>query len=61
MDNSLVPGEQIAIIDAYSSPTLASDLATYDAEFGLPPANLHVYYPDGKPTYNPLQYAGEIG
>ncbi len=54
-------GEQIAIIDAYGSPTLASDLATYDAEFGLPSANLHVYYPDGKPAYNPLQHAGETG
>ncbi|MDA8197674.1 MAG: S53 family peptidase [Actinomycetota bacterium] len=54
-------GEQVAIVDAYGSPTLASDLATYDAEFGLPPANLHVYYPDGKPAYNPRQHAGETG
>ncbi len=54
-------GEQIAIIDAYGSPTVASDLATFDAEFGLPPATLHVYYPSGQPTYNPLQHAGETG
>ncbi|MDA8278030.1 MAG: S53 family peptidase [Actinomycetota bacterium] len=54
-------GEQIAIIDAYGSPTVASDLATYDAEFGLPPAKLNIYYPDGQPTYNPLQHAGETG
>lgn len=54
-------GEKVAIIDAYGSPTLASDLATYDAEFGLPPADLHVYYPNGQPTYNPLQHAGEAG
>lgn len=54
-------GEQIAIIDAYGSPTLTSDLATYDQAFGLPPADLHVYYPGGKPTYNPLQNSGETG
>lgn len=54
-------GEQVAIIDAYGSPTVASDLATYSKAFGLPPANLHVYYPSGQPTYNPLQHAGETG
>ena len=54
-------GEQIAIIDAFGSPTLASDLATYDQAFGLPAADLHIYYPGGKPTYNPLQNAGETG
>lgn len=54
-------GEQVAIIDAFGSPTVASDLATYDAAFGLPPADLHVYYPDGKPAYNPRQHAGETG
>ncbi|MGC8633984.1 MAG: S53 family peptidase [Candidatus Limnocylindrales bacterium] len=51
-------GEQVAIIDAYGSPTVASDLATYSAEFGLPAADLHVYYPQGAPTYNPLQNGG---
>ena len=53
-------GEQIAIIDAYGSPTVASDLATFDAAFGLPPANLHVYYPSGQPAFNP-QSANETG
>jgi subtilase family serine protease len=51
-------GQQVAIIDAYGSPTVASDLATYSAEFGLPAANLHVYYPLGAPTYNPQQNGG---
>jgi len=45
-------GESVAIIDAYGSPTVKSDLATFDAEFDLPPANLHVWYPLGKPPYN---------
>ncbi len=54
-------GEQVAIVDAYGSPTVASDLATYSAEFGLPAADLHVYYPDGKPAYNPRQQHQETG
>jgi subtilase family serine protease len=54
-------GQSVAIIDAYGSPTVASDLATFDAEFGLPAANLHVWYPLGKPTYNPRQHLGETG
>lgn len=52
-------GTSVAIIDAYGSPTVAQDLATYDRTFGLPAANLHVYYPGGKPTYNPLQNHSE--
>ena len=54
-------GQQVAIVDAYGSPTVASDLAVFDGAFGLPPANLHVYYPDGRPTYQPRQNAGETG
>ncbi|OYV60685.1 MAG: hypothetical protein B7Z69_03375 [Actinobacteria bacterium 21-73-9] len=45
-------GEQVAIIDAFGSPTIQSDLATYDAAMGLPAANLNVYYPEGKPNFN---------
>ncbi len=52
-------GETIVIIDAYGSPTIRQDLATYDAEFGLPPANLNIYYPTGSPVYNPLQNHNE--
>ena len=51
-------GEQVAIIDAFGSPTIAQDLATYDTEFGLPPANLHVYYPDGKVPFDPTVHHG---
>ncbi len=52
-------GQTIVIIDAYGSPTIQQDLAIYDQEFGLPPANLHVIYPGGSPTYNPLQNHSE--
>ena len=45
-------GTQVAIIDAFGSPTIQSDLAVYDAMFGLPAANLNVYYPEGKPNFN---------
>ncbi len=48
-------GQTIVLIDAYGSPTIQSDLATYDQEFGLPAATLHIFYPTGQPTYNPLQ------
>ncbi len=45
-------GTSVAIIDAFGSPTIQSDLATYDATFGLPAANLNVYYPEGQPNFN---------
>lgn len=48
-------GQTIVIVDAYGSPTIRPDLATYDAEFGLPAANLNIFYPGGEPTYNPNQ------
>jgi subtilase family serine protease len=48
-------GQTIVIVDAYGSPTIQSDLATYDAEFGLPAPTFNIYYPGGKPTYNPNQ------
>ena len=53
-------GESVAIIDAYGSPTIASDLATFDSTFGLPPATLKIYYPDGKPSFN-INSANEVG
>lgn len=43
-------GQTIAIVDAYGSPTIANDLATFDSQFGLPSANLQIVYPNGKPT-----------
>jgi hypothetical protein len=35
-DTSAAPGQLIAIVDAYSDPDIASDLATYSSEWGLP-------------------------
>ena len=52
-------GQTIVIVDAYGSPTLRSDLAIYDAEFGLPAATLNIIYPGGSPVYNPLQNHSE--
>ena len=41
-------GTTIAIVDPYGSPTIAADLSTFDAEFGLPAASLTVIQPDGQ-------------
>ena len=41
-------GETVAIIDAYGSPSLSSDLACFDQTFGLPTPNLHIVQPFGK-------------
>jgi kumamolisin len=40
----------IALVDAYDYPTAAADLATYDSQFGLAPANLTVVYGAGSPS-----------
>jgi len=40
-------GSTIIIIDAYGSPTLTSDLALFNAVWGLPAANLHQDAPFG--------------
>jgi subtilase family serine protease len=43
----------IAIVDAYDAPNAASDLATFSAQFGLPPASFQVVYASGtEPAYN---------
>lgn len=41
-------GKTIAIIDAYGSSTLSSDLSCFDSTFGLPAATLSVVTPFGK-------------
>lgn len=47
-------GETIVIVDAYGSPTIGSDLATFDNAFGLPaPPSFTVIYPAGSPSFNP--------
>ena len=52
-------GQTIVIVDAYGSPTLQQDLATFDAVMGLPAPTLNIYYPGGSPTFNPLQHHQE--
>jgi len=47
-------GETIVIIDSFGSPTLAEDLATFDAVFGLPdPPSLQVLAPLGAVPFDP--------
>jgi subtilase family serine protease len=42
-------GETIVIVDAYGSPTVRSDLHTFDQAMGLSDPVLNIYYPTGKP------------
>ncbi|MEO8888216.1 MAG: S53 family peptidase [Jatrophihabitantaceae bacterium] len=47
-------GQTIVIIDSYGSPTVAADLAQFDADFGLPaPPSLKVLAPLGSVPFNP--------
>jgi hypothetical protein len=44
-------GQTIAIIDAYSEPSILADLHTFDLQFGLPdPASFRVVGDNGSPT-----------
>jgi subtilase family serine protease len=59
-------GETIVIVDAFGSPTIQSDLATFDAQFGLPaPPSFKIIQPAGAvPPYDPdnstmISWAGE--
>ncbi len=44
-------GETIVIVDSFGSPTIQSDLATFDAQFGLP----------APPSFRIIQPAGPVG
>ena len=47
-------GQIIVIVDAYGSPTIAADLAAFDATFGVPdPPSFQVFCPLGCPHFNP--------
>ncbi len=47
-------GQTIVIIDSYGSPTIAADLATFDAGFGLPdPPSFKVLAPLGTVPFDP--------
>ena len=46
-------GQTIVIFDSFGSPTIASDLATFDGAFGLPaPPSFQIYEPEGQVNYN---------
>jgi subtilase family serine protease len=45
-------GITIAIVDAYGSPSITKDVATFDSQFGLPAINLTIAQPEGKPHTN---------
>jgi subtilase family serine protease len=51
-------GQTIVIVDAFGSPTIRQDLATFDAAFGLPDPTLNIIYPGGKPA---AFHANQIG
>ena len=40
-------GQVIAIVDAYGSPTIQSDLNTFCSHFGLPATTVRIAYPQG--------------
>ncbi len=46
-------GRTIVIIDAFQSPTIAHDLATFNAVFGLSNSTLNIIAPDGLTPFNP--------
>jgi subtilase family serine protease len=48
-------GQTIVIVDSFGSPTITSDLAVFDKQFGLPaPPSLRVIQPAGQvPAYRP--------
>jgi subtilase family serine protease len=47
-------GETIVIVDAFGSPSIASDLQTFDSQMGLPnPPSFQVIQPAGAVTTNP--------
>jgi subtilase family serine protease len=47
-------GETIVIVDAFGSPSIASDLQTFDSQVGLPnPPSFRVITPEGPITTNP--------
>ncbi len=53
-------GETIVIVDAFGSPSIVSDLDTFDAETGLPnPPSFQVITPEGPITTNPSDCASE--
>jgi subtilase family serine protease len=51
-------GQIVAVVDAYDNPNVASDLATYRTQFGLPVANFTKYNQLGQTSNYPSGNAG---
>ena len=56
-------GQTIVIVDSFGSPTIQADLATFDAEFGLPaPPSFKIIQPAGAvPPFDPTDANGDVG
>jgi len=55
-------GQTIVIIDSYGSPTIAADLSTFDAGYGIPdPPSLTVLAPLGTVPWDPTTYPDQPG
>ncbi len=52
-------GQKIAIIDAYGSSTIQSDLNTFCAQYGLPKTTVSIVYSGGKPSGSNSDWALE--
>ncbi len=52
-------GTRIAIIDAFGSSTLSTDLASFDSLTGLPSATVNFFFPDGVPKMRNSGWAAE--
>lgn len=57
--NGTGTGQKIAVVVAYGSPYLQSDLNTFNAQYGLPTNSVPVYYPSGTPATNDPGWAAE--
>jgi subtilase family serine protease len=53
-------GRTIVIVDAFSPPGVASDLATFDAKWGIPDPNLTIIAPQGGTPWDPTD-GNQIG
>lgn len=55
-------GETVVIIDSYGSPTITSDLASFDAGYGLPaPPSFRILSPLGTVPFDPTAIPDQIG
>jgi len=52
-------GQVVAIVDAYGSKTITTDVAKFCSQFGLPACTMTIYYPDGKPRRSDSGWAIE--